>query len=480
MKVADLDILLQEGEGVMLEYKEGISGSFARELVAFANTAGGKILLGVRDNGTVKGIADTNVLRARIQDIARNCDPPVQILLQHIGMVTVVTVLESDAKPVQCSDGFFLRQGAVTQKLSREEIRDMFRQGGAVRFDLSPCPAFRYPEDFDPVKFREWLQKSTISQPSPVEDILVNIEAAERSGGKLLFRNAGVLFFAREPRRFFNHAYVTCLLFKGTVKLHVLDRKDFAGGIVADIEESLRFIERNTRTAYRIEKLQREEIPQYPVAALREALTNAVMHRDWFIEGGNVFVEIYDDRIEVSSPGTLPKGMLPEDLGSKSIRRNPLIADLLHRIAFIEKAGTGIRRMRDGAREMGYPEPEFIAGNFFTALFRPIHEASEQGIRHVPDMHPTCTAHVPDMYPACTPQVIAILNLAEGEAKTRGVLQEVAKIKNREHFYQHYLQPLLSAGLLERTVPDKPRSPKQRYVTTAAGRAMIEKSDKES
>jgi ATP-dependent DNA helicase RecG len=178
--------------------------------------------------------------------------------------------------------------------------------------------------------------------------------------------------------------------------------------------------------------------------------------------GGRILLGVRDN-------GTLPKGMLPEDLGSKSIRRNPLIADLLHRIAFIEKAGTGIRRMRDGAREMGYPEPEFIAGNFFTALFRPIHEASEQGTRHVPHMYPTCT-----------PQVIAILNMAEGEAKTRDVLQEVAKIKNREHFYQHYLQPLLFAGLLERTVPDTPRSPKQRYVTTAAGRAMIEKSDKES
>lgn len=107
MKAADLDILLQEGEGVMLEYKEGISSSFARELVALANTAGGRILLGVRDDGAVKGIADTNQLRARIQDIARNCDPPVKILLQRIGEVSVVTVHESDAKPVQCSDGYF-------------------------------------------------------------------------------------------------------------------------------------------------------------------------------------------------------------------------------------------------------------------------------------------------------------------------------------------------------------------------------------
>lgn len=100
MKHLDLDILLQEGEGTMLEYKESLSASFARELVALANTAGGKILLGVRDDGTVKGIFDSNEQRARIQDIARNCDPPVKVLVQRLGEVTVVTVRESDAKPV--------------------------------------------------------------------------------------------------------------------------------------------------------------------------------------------------------------------------------------------------------------------------------------------------------------------------------------------------------------------------------------------
>ena len=125
--------------------------------------------------------------------------------------------------------------------------------------------------------------------------------------------------------------------------------------------------------------------------------------------GGKILLGVRDN-------GTLPKGMLPEDLGSKSIRRNPLIADLLHRIAFIEKAGTGIRRMRDGAREMGYPEPEFIAGNFFTALFRPILEDADQGTpqvprkhpassRHDPDWYHTCTAHVPYMYRTCTRHV---------------------------------------------------------------------------
>ena len=551
MKATDLDILRQEGEGNMLEYKEGLSSSFARELVAFANTAGGRILLGVRDDGTIKGIADTNELRARIQDFARNCDPPVKVLVQRIGEVTVVTVRESDAKPVQCSDGFFWRQGAVTQKLSRDEIRDFFRSEGAIRFDISLCPKFRYPQDFDREKYDAWLRLSGITGRPGTEDVLVNIEAAERSGGKLIFRNAGVLFFAKNVRHFFNQAYITCLLAKGTDKVHILDRKDFTGGIVADIEDSLRFIERNTRTAYRIEKLQREDIPEYPMAALREAITNAVMHRDWFMEGANVFVEIYTDRIEISSPGGLPKGMKLSDLGRKSIRRNALIADLLHRITFIEKAGTGIKRMRDEAHDQRCPAPIFEDNGFFTAIFYPNPEVRAQvGTREEPmtpqvgtklapsrqqdqvhdKAHETAdvTGHVPDMYPPSTPQVplkhpasipeeaagqvtgqvgtklapsrdhdasestahvqhmyrtsgahVAMLKAAI-EPNTRDALQLVAAIRHRQHFYREYLYPLLEVGLLELTIPDKPRSPKQRYRTTAAGRAVLANSEKES
>ncbi|HEY5551740.1 MAG TPA: ATP-binding protein, partial [Opitutaceae bacterium] len=371
MKTADLKILVQEGEGTTLEFKEGLSAAFARELVAFANTIGGKILLGVRDDGSIAGVKDTNVLRARIQDLARNCDPQVKVVVEPVDSVIVVHVRESDEKPVQCSDDFFWRQGSVTQKLSRDEIRDFFRTEGVIRFDLSPCPRFRYPQDFDSEKYRAWLKLSGITGRPKTEDVLVNIEVAERAGGKLLFRNAGVLFFAKNVRHFFNQAYITCLLAKGTDKVDVLDRKDFDGGVVADIEDAMRFIERNTRTAWRIEGLRRDNIPEYPMKALREAITNAVMHRDWFMEGANVFVELYTDRIEISSPGRLPKGMELSDLGHKSIRRNALIADLLHRIDFIEKAGTGIRRIREEARSQGCPEPTFQETGFITATFRP-------------------------------------------------------------------------------------------------------------
>lgn len=480
MTPAELKILIQEGEGTTLEFKESLSASFARELVGMANTIGGRILLGVRDDGTVAGVKDTNNLRARIQDIARNCDPPVKVLAEPVGEVLVIRVRESEAKPVQCSDGFFWRQGAVTQKLSREEIRDFFRNEGAIRFDLSVCPKFRYPQDFDRAKFDAWLERSRISVRKPAEDILVNIDAAERSGGKLLFRNAGVLFFARNVRHFFNQAYITCLLAKGTSKADILDRKDFDGGIVADIEDAMRFIERNTRTAWRIEKIQREDIPEYPMKALREAIINAVMHRDWFMEGANVFVELYTDRIEISSPGGLPKGMKLSDLGHKSIRRNALIADMLHRIEFIEKAGTGIKRIRDEARAQGCPEPVFEETGFVTATFFPNPEVrAPAGTSPAPGRHQVegeVTPQVPRKYQASTPQVITVLAAATGGDKTREQLQTAVDIKDREHFRKTFLGPLLTTGMLARTIPDKPRSSKQRYRITPLGLEVLKKS----
>ncbi len=461
MKREDLDILLREGEGSMLEYKESLSSSFARELVAFANSTGGKILLGVCDDGAVVGVHGSNALRAQIQDMARNCDPPVKVLVEPVGNIMVVTVRESDSKLVQCREGFFWRQGASTQKLSRDEIRKFFRSEGAIRFDLTICPKFRYPEDFDQEKYDAWVRESRITDSGRVEDVLVNIEAAERAGGRLVFRNVGVLFFAKNVRHFFPQAYVTCLLAKGSDKVNILDRKDFAGGVVSDIEDSLRFIERNTRTAYRIEKLRREDVPEYPMRALREAITNAVMHRDYFEVGANVFVEIYADRIEVVSPGGLPKGMTLAELGRKSVRRNALVADLLHRIDFIEKAGTGIKRIRDDMRAQGCPEPDFEVNGFFTAIFRP-----SPGIRARAETRVGAQSGAQSVH--------ALMALSNGDKSAREVAEAIG-LRSKTGALKRTLNELLAGGLIEYTLPEKPSSRLQRYRLTRAGLEYLKK-----
>ena len=235
---------------------------------------------------------------------------------------------------------------------------------------------------------------------------------------------------------------------------------------MADIEDAMRFIERNTRTAYRIEGLRRQNVPEYPMEAVREAITNAVVHRDWFFDGANVFVELYADRIEVISPGSLPKGLTLADLGRKSIRRNPLIADLLHRIDFIEKAGTGIRRIRGGAREQDYPEPEFEADRFVTVTFRPnpeVREVSDDD-RITPQVTPEVTGQVTG---EVAPEV-RLLRVLSGEM-ARLDIQEALGLKHEDHFRKSYLLPALQAGLSEMTIPDKPCSSKQRYRLTPAG-----------
>ena len=350
----------------------------------------------------------------------------------------------------------------------------MFRLEGTVRFDLAPCPRFDYPNDFDRGKFDAWLDLSGITGQPRVEDVLVNIGAAERANGTLLFRNAGVLFFAKNLRRFFSQAYITCLLARDTDKVHILDRKDFDGGIVADIEDALRFVERNTRTAYRIEGLKRNNIPEYPTNALREAITNAVMHRDWFIDGANVFVEIYADRIEVVSPGSLPRGLQLADLGSRSIRRNALIADLLHHIDFIEKAGTGIRRIWNEARAQGCPEPKFEANGFFTVTFRPnpeVRTSADVRSVHNATMDDTTEVTMEDTVEVTTEvtKVARLLQVLVGEM-TRQELQRALGLKNNEYFRRAYLRPALRAGLIEMTIPDKPRSQHQCYRLSHEGR----------
>jgi ATP-dependent DNA helicase RecG len=193
-----------------------------------------------------------------------------------------------------------------------------------------------------------------------------------------------------------------------------------------------------------------------------------VMHRDWFIEGANVFVEIYTDRIEVVSPGGLPKGMTLAELGRKSVRRNALVADLLHRIDFIEKAGTGIRRIREEARAGGYPEPGFEANGFVTAIFRP-----NPGVRAMVAAQSTGAVGTKS---ALSRHQVEILRNCQSD-KTLVELMAVAGRSDRTKFRHQVLNLLLERGLLEMTIPDKPRSSKQRYKTTDLGLEVLRQGE---
>ena len=367
-----LALLLADGEGQRLEFRQSLS-RLDREIVAFANSAGGTVLLGVDDAGEVVGVDTSNRIRSEIQAIARNCDPSVQVEVANPGPgVLEVVVAEGVQKPYRCKEGFYLRQGATTQKLSTAEIRRLVLQAGDYHFDESVNRHFRYPRDFDRNRYRAYLRAAGIRFEAPPEDLLASLDAAVPAAEGISLRQGGVLFFARDPQRFVKESHVSCVRFAGSERLNVLDRQEITGNPPELIEGALAFTTRNIRTAYLVDaRPQRREVYEYPLVAIREAITNAVMHRDYHYDAAHVFVSIFADRLEVENPGGLFSGLSLADLGKRSVRRNRLVADLLFRARYVERVGSGIPRMRQALEENGNPPMEIAASNFFVVTFRP-------------------------------------------------------------------------------------------------------------
>jgi len=135
MNKSELGLILQEGEGYRIEFKESLPVNIDKDLVAFANSSGGRIFLGITDDKVIKGVKITNTLKTQIQDIANNCQPPVKIILEPFADVLIVNVREGADKPYKCSQGFYTRVGPISQKLSRDEIIGFIKSEGKIRFD---------------------------------------------------------------------------------------------------------------------------------------------------------------------------------------------------------------------------------------------------------------------------------------------------------------------------------------------------------
>ncbi|MEK6913306.1 MAG: RNA-binding domain-containing protein, partial [Nanoarchaeota archaeon] len=193
------EFIMKEGEGQFIEFKERFSGDLAKEMTAFANSTGGKIFLGISDNGKIKGIDITNKLKSEVQDIARNCDPNIKININAFDNVLIVEVEEGSNKPYSCSSGFYLRVGPNSQKMKREEIFSLAKEEGKMRFEEKINSDFNIEEDFDNEKFKSFLEKSKITDNLSKLEILKNLDLLERGN----LKNAGILFFGKRITKFF-------------------------------------------------------------------------------------------------------------------------------------------------------------------------------------------------------------------------------------------------------------------------------------
>ncbi|HAM35227.1 MAG TPA: transcriptional regulator [Elusimicrobia bacterium] len=376
MALKDVELLIREGEGLAVEFKEKYTSRIDEDIVAFVNTKGGAILLGVRDDGTVAGEKLTNDLKGRINSLARNCKPAIAVEAAQVGNVVVIEIAEGPEKPYSCGSGYFRRLNGNTQKMSHEEIRIMFREHDAFPFEERTARGFSF-DDVSRSKVLAFTKEAGLNiGKTATADFLRSLKVADETNVK----NAGILFFAKEVHDFLPQAQMTLLAFKGTNRVHIYDRRDVRDDLFTQFKEAIHFLEKNLNVRSEIKGVNREDIYEIPLEALREAVVNAIMHRDYRITGTQVSVDIFDDRVEVSNPGGLPKGLEPKALGKGvSIRRNELVADLFARIHKVERAGTGIQRMKEAMADAGLKEPEFEANGFFRAVFRRSPELSLKG-----------------------------------------------------------------------------------------------------
>ena len=465
-----LSDLIANGEGTTTEFKRAMPSDLGREICAFANASGGVVLLGVADRGEVVGVADHNKLRSQVQSIARSAEPPIKLESASVGGVMCITVPAQHNKPYSFGGKFFVREGASSQQLSREEIRELFYAEGLIYFDETPCPAFSLEEDLDEEGWALFCRRAKIPGSMTIEVALRNLHLVGEDG---CMTQAGAWLLARDVRKFRISGDVACALFMGTDKVRILDRRDFHGDVYSQIDEVVAWILSKINVEYIIKHVRREERPELPEEAIREAVVNALAHRD-YRSTANVQVYVFKDRIEIVSPGGLPAGMTEADLGVKSVPRNPLLFGILHRMEAVEKIGSGIRRIRELCRDHGVAAPVIeVSDHWVTTTFhRPAAEVPAEGTGPAPGRHQAGTKWAPSRH-----QVQVLRNsLAE---RAIGELMVLAGKSDRTKFRNQVLRPLLEEGLLEMTIPDKPRSSKQKYRLTAKGRELLAELDRE-
>ncbi|MDY6788510.1 MAG: ATP-binding protein [Candidatus Nanohaloarchaea archaeon] len=368
MREEDIEALIEVGEGQHVEFKRK-ARNLAKEMVAFANSEGGKILIGVDDKGNRTGISNKNSEKSKIQNFVGDCDPEVDIEIEEVDSVLVVHIKESD-EAHKAPDGFYLRKGANSQKLEKDEIVAIMHDRGDITFDELINNEFKYPEDFSSEAFEEFIEMSDISFEISQESLLENLGVAKREDGDLVFRNSGVLMFASNIKKFFMQAEIICGAYESEDKANITAREVISKPLIPSIKEALDFIVGNIGSRYIFEGLERKKVSEYPVDALREAIVNAVMHREYRETREAIHVDIFPERVVVRNPGGLIAGIGPEDLGKKSIRRNPDIAYLLDKANLVERMGTGINRMKKAMKESGLPEPIFNTDGEFEVIIK--------------------------------------------------------------------------------------------------------------
>src|SRR6056297_2660713 len=377
---------IQNGEGKTIEFKVELpnSNTLAKSIIAFSNTGGGKLIIGVNDQGEIIGLEpDVNIfeLKDKVASIIyETCYPTVlpDIYTTTIDdqLLLIIEVYRGNLLPYYLknkgkSEGVYIRVGATNRKASYENILELERQRMNISFDQEANREVVLDSlDISSLEVR-FAQAGKVLDQSVMKNLKLIID-----DNNTIYPSNGLLILLGK----FEHIRMKCSRFKGSTMDVFLDRKEYDSDVFTQLENAENFIKNYIKLSSEIKGLQREDQYEIPLEAIRESLVNAVVHRDYSNDGRDIKIGIYDDIINIVSPGGFPSTITQEDiLEGRSEIRNKVIARVFKELNYIEQWGSGIRRIISSCKGRGLKEPEIVEiGDFVdVSLYREVASSTE-------------------------------------------------------------------------------------------------------
>lgn len=381
--------LIKNGENSGVEFKrdELKPEALAKELVAFSNFDGGMVLLGVDDGGVIIGINKSDVeewVMTVCRDLVRPAIIPFFSLIKEVepgkdvAVVRVMPGLNVHTLWRKNKHEYFIRVGSQSREPSPEELSRLFQQKGGVRAEKQPITGAKFT-DLDLRRLKDYFKRvrgQSVPESDDEEEWVRQMQNADfmMEGSVVL---ATLLLFGRNPGRYAYQAGVDATAYSGKDKDYdYRDQMSMGGAMVpllnaesdtietGYVEQTQEFVRRNTKTTAVIENGARRKVSEsYPENVVREGLVNALIHRDYYHAGSKVELSIYEDRLEIVSPGRLPNGVTTEKmLTGVRVTRNELIKEVMKDYGYVDHMGMGVsRKMVNGMKEHNGTQPELIA-----------------------------------------------------------------------------------------------------------------------
>ncbi|MCB9748294.1 MAG: putative DNA binding domain-containing protein [Candidatus Omnitrophica bacterium] len=444
-----------------IEYKTNWHDDYLKWVCGFANANGGVLYIGIDDHGHTVGVLDYKKL---MEDLPNKIHDLLGVMAEvklkkKNGLYFIEIVVPRYSVPISFRGRYYYRSGSVKKELMGNALNEFLLKKSGKSWDEVVEQGAKIT-DIDKASVNQFLESAKKAGRFPSHEKLSLKELLDklRLLDKCKLRRAAIILFGKDPGKF--HPSLTVRIGRfGKSETDLRFEEAVEGNLIYCLQEVLDQLNRKFLVRpISFEGIHRVEKGEYPVAALREVLLNALVHRNYM--GAHIQIKIFDDRICVWNDGVLPDDLTIELLKQKhsSRPRNPIIADVCFKGGYIDAWGRGIEKIIDACKEAQLPEPQIEenSGGLLVTLFSD---------KFTPQVTPQAT-------PQVTPQVVSLLEVINGEHDRDELMNKVG-LKDRKNFREIYLNTAITMGLVEMTIPGKPTSSKQKYRLTEKGQAIL-------